>query len=190
MVCIIDNYDSFTYNIVQYLYEIGIEPTVFRHDEITTGSLRKLPISHIILSPGPGKPENTGVSGDVVREFCGLVPILGICMGHELIAKVFGGKIGYAGEIMHGKVSQIYHNGEGIFRNIPQGFKATRYHSLVVENPLPDDFEVTAWTIGADGTMDEIMAIKHKNSPIEGVQFHPEAILTEYGHELLINFFY
>ncbi len=188
MVCIIDNYDSFTYNIVHQLYEIGISPTVFKNDKITTDRLRDLPVSHIILSPGPGKPENTGVSGAVVREFCGSVPILGICMGHEVIASVFGAKIGYAGKVMHGKVSEIYHNETGIFRNIPRGFRATRYHSLIVENNLPEHFEVTAWTIGADGKVDEIMAIKHKKYPIQGVQFHPEAILTEYGHELLQNF--
>ncbi|MGD9489734.1 MAG: aminodeoxychorismate/anthranilate synthase component II [Calditrichaceae bacterium] len=188
MVCIIDNYDSFTYNIVQYLYEIGISPTVFKNDKITTDRLKDLPVSHIILSPGPGKPENTGVSGAVVRDFCGSVPILGICMGHEVIASVFGAKIGYAGKVMHGKVSEIYHNETGIFRNIPRRFRATRYHSLIVENNLPEHFEVTAWTSGADGKMDEIMAIKHKTYPLQGVQFHPEAILTEYGHELFQNF--
>ncbi len=189
MLCLIDNYDSFTYNITQYLAELGEDVRIVKNDETTVSRLRELPIDRFVISPGPCTPNESGISLDVLRHFAGQRPILGICLGHEAIGQVFGGKVVHARSVMHGKVSDIYHDGKGVFQGLPNPFKATRYHSLVVErDSLPDSLEVSAWTRTPDGRLDEIMALRHKQHVIEGVQFHPEAILTEYGHELLKNF--
>ncbi len=182
-VLVIDNYDSFTYNLVQYLGELGAEVTVFRHDEISTDEIAALAPTHILISPGPGDPDDAGISLAVIEKFHRTIPILGVCLGHQCIGQAFGGKIGAAKTLMHGKTSQIRHDGRGVFRDIPQDFTATRYHSLVVAEELPDCLEITART--PDG---EMMGVRHKEFPVEGVQFHPEAILTEHGHKLLQNF--
>ncbi len=182
-VLVIDNYDSFTYNLVQYLGELGADVTVFRHDEISLADIERLAPTHILISPGPGNPDDAGISLAVIEKFHREIPILGVCLGHQCIGQAFGGKIGQAKTLMHGKTSQIRHDGRGVFRDIPQDFTATRYHSLVVEDDLPDCLEITART--PDG---EMMGIRHKEFPVEGVQFHPEAILTEHGHKLLQNF--
>lgn len=185
-VLMIDNYDSFTYNIVQYLYELNVDVLVKRNDEITVKEIKKLDnIEAIIISPGPCSPTEAGISVDVIKAFKGIYPILGVCLGHQSIGYAFGAKIIKAKCLMHGKTSMIYHNQKGLFENIPNPFKAVRYHSLVIDkNSLPEDIEITAWTKEDD----EIMGIQHKSYPIYGIQFHPESILTQYGKKLLRNF--
>lgn len=188
MILMIDNYDSFTYNIVQYLCELGAEVQVYRNDEITTGEIRKLAPEKIVISPGPCTPNEAGISLAVVTEFAGKKPILGICLGHQSIGQAFGGEVVRAEDVMHGKTSMIHHTGKGVFANLPNPFEATRYHSLIVaEGTLPDCLELTAWT-EKDGERHEIMGFRHKELDVEGVQFHPESILTETGHDLLNNF--
>ena len=188
MLLMIDNYDSFTYNIVQYLGELGADVVVHRNDEVSLSQIRSLAPEKIVLSPGPCTPNEAGISMDVVREFGASIPLLGICLGHQSIGQVFGGKVSRAQKVMHGKVSDIHHSGKGVFRNLDQPFSATRYHSLIVEaDSMPDCLEVTAWT-EKEGERDEIMGVRHTSLPIEGVQFHPESILTPVGHELLNNF--
>ena len=189
MILMIDNYDSFTYNVVQYLAKLKADVNVVRNDEISCDEIRQLAPEKIVISPGPCTPNEAGISLQVINEFAGKVPILGICLGHQSIGQAFGGKIIRAGQVMHGKISSIYHNGEGVFKGLPNPYQATRYHSLVVEQAtLPDCLEVTAWTQNADGSIEEIMGLRHRELDIEGVQFHPESILTEYGYELLDNF--
>ena len=189
MLLMIDNYDSFTWNLVQYLGELGQQVQVVRNDALTVDGIRALRPERIVISPGPCTPNEAGVSLDVLRELAGAVPILGVCLGHQAIGQAFGGKVVRARRIMHGKTSPIRHAGEGVFRGLPDPFEATRYHSLVVEKDnVPDCLEVTAWTEHADGRVDEIMGLRHKTLPIEGVQFHPESILTQHGHALLRNF--
>jgi anthranilate synthase component 2 len=188
MILMIDNYDSFTYNIVQYLGELGQEVEVFRNDEISLAQIDAMAPQGIVISPGPCTPNEAGISMDVIRAFAGRLPILGICLGHQSIGQVYGGVVGRAKKVMHGKTSPIYHTGVGVFAGLPNPFTATRYHSLVVEREsLPECLEVTAWT-QIDGVVDEIMGVRHKSLQIEGVQFHPESILTEYGHDLLQSF--
>lgn len=188
MLLMIDNYDSFTYNIVQYLCELGAEVEVHRNDEITIEEIQKLAPQKIVISPGPCTPDEAGISLDVVREFGGTIPLLGICLGHQSIGQAFGGKVIRAEDVMHGKTSMIHHSKKGVFHGLPNPFEATRYHSLVVEKAsLPDCLEVTAWT-ETDGMLQEIMGLRHKDLPIEGVQFHPESIMTPQGHDLLNNF--
>jgi len=189
MILMIDNYDSFTYNLVQYFGELGAEVAVHRNDQITVEQVAALRPSHIILSPGPCTPNEAGICLDLIARLQGQFPILGVCLGHQSIGQAFGGVVKRAREVMHGKVSQIHHSGLGVFRDLPSPYTATRYHSLVVEKDgLPDSLEVTAWTQHADGSRDEIMGMRHRTLPIEGVQFHPESILTEHGHQLLKNF--
>ena len=184
MILMIDNYDSFTYNLVQYLGELGQEVKVFRNDALTVKDIKRLNPAKIVISPGPGRPEDAGISCEVVREFAGKIPILGVCLGHQAIGYVFGGKIVGAKRLMHGKTSKIYHNKKDIFKGIPNPFLATRYHSLLVERKsLPDCFEIIAQT-----REDEIMGLKHKEYPLWGVQFHPESILTKSGKQILDNF--
>jgi len=186
MIAVIDNYDSFTYNLVQYIGELTKEEIrVWRNDEIEVEELADLHPSHIIISPGPGSPEkDSGISNDVLRVLGEQgVPILGVCLGQQCMGHVFGGKVIRAPRLMHGKVSPVTHDGKGVFAGLPSPFTATRYHSLIVDQPLPDDLEATAWT--PEG---ELMGVRHKRLPIHGVQFHPESILTEYGHEMLANF--
>lgn len=188
MLLMIDNYDSFTYNIVQYLCELGAEVEVHRNDEITIEEIRKLAPQKIVISPGPCTPDEAGISLDVVREFGGTIPLLGICLGHQSIGQAFGGTVIRAEDVMHGKTSMIHHGEQGVFHGLPNPFEATRYHSLIVEKAtLPDCLEVTAWT-ETDGVPQEIMGLRHKDLPIEGVQFHPESIMTPQGHDLLNNF--
>jgi len=188
MILMIDNYDSFTYNIVQYLLELGAEVEVRRNDEITIAEIEAMAPEKIVISPGPCTPNEAGISLEAVDHFAGKIPILGICLGHQSIGQSFGGTIGRAGSVMHGKTSAIYHNGEGVFAGLKQPFEATRYHSLVVDKTtLPSTLEVTAWT-EKDGEVDEIMGLRHRELGIEGVQFHPESILTEHGYDLLNNF--
>ncbi len=189
MVLMIDNYDSFTYNLVQYLGELGAEVRVRRNDKITVAEIDDLSPAHIVLSPGPCTPNEAGVCLEVVARFAGRIPILGVCLGHQCIGQAFGGEIVRAREIMHGKTSPIEHTGEGLFHGIECPFVATRYHSLVIDKRSnPDCLEVTAWTAGETGTVDEIMGVRHRSLDVVGVQFHPESILTEHGHELLRNF--
>jgi len=184
MILMIDNYDSFTYNLVQYFGELGQEVAVHRNDEIDLAGVAKLAPTHIVISPGPCTPNEAGISVPLIKEFAGKIPILGVCLGHQSIGQAFGGSIVHAKQLMHGKTSQIYHKDTGVFRGIPSPFTATRYHSLVIEREtLPDCLEITAWTED-----DEIMGVRHKTLAVEGVQFHPESILTEYGHEMLANF--
>jgi len=184
MLVMIDNYDSFTYNLVQYLGELGEEVRTFRNDEISIREIAAMRPDRIMISPGPCTPNEAGISLDVINYFKGKVPILGVCLGHQSIGQAFGGKVIRAKQIMHGKTSKLTHTGEGVFQGLPNPYRVTRYHSLVVEREsLPSCFEVTAWT--SDG---EIMGLRHKELPIEGVQFHPESILTEHGHDLLKNF--
>ena len=188
MILMIDNYDSFTYNVVQYLGELGESVEVYRNDEISLAQIEQLGPERIVVSPGPCTPNEAGISMAVIEAFGGRVPILGICLGHQSIGQVFGGKIVKAGKVMHGKTSPIMHKGEGVFKGLPNGFTATRYHSLVIDKTsLPDCLEVTAWT-EVDGVVDEIMGVRHREMMIEGVQFHPESILTQHGHDLLANF--
>ena len=185
----IDNYDSFTYNLVQYLGELGAEVKTVRNDAITTAEIRVLNPQGIVVSPGPCTPDDAGISLEVVAELGSLFPILGVCLGHQCIGQVFGGEVVRAEKIMHGKTSMIFHRGQGVFAGLPQPFEATRYHSLVLrKDAIPECLEVTAWTEETDGGIEEIMGIKHQSLPIEGVQFHPESILTRCGHDLLQNF--
>ena len=189
MLLMIDNYDSFTYNLVQYLGELGADVAVHRNDQISVEEIEKLNPTRIMISPGPCTPNEAGVSMDVIRQFAGKIPILGVCLGHQSIGQVYGGDIVHAREIMHGKTSLVYHKGEHVFSGLPNPYTATRYHSLVIDkNTLPECLEITAWTEDDNGKLDEIMGVKHKTLNVEGVQFHPESILTEYGHELLKNF--
>ncbi len=189
MLLMIDNYDSFTWNLVQYFGELGQEVTVFRNDQIDLAGIEALAPERIVISPGPGTPDDAGISMDVIRMLAGRVPILGVCLGHQAIGQVYGGHVVHAGVIMHGKTSLIHHHDEGVFRGLPNPFEATRYHSLVVErSSLPDCLEVTAWTVNAAGGIDEIMGLRHRELAVEGVQFHPESILTACGHQLLKNF--
>lgn len=189
MLLMIDNYDSFTYNLVQYLGELKQEVRVVRNDALDVAGIRALKPSHIMISPGPGTPDDAGISLAVLRELSGEIPVFGVCLGHQAIGQAFGGKVIRAKEIMHGKVSPVRHRGQGVFVGLPDPFEATRYHSLVVEQAsLPDCLEVTAWTEHADGSLDEIMGLRHKTLPVEGVQFHPESILTQHGHAMLANF--
>jgi anthranilate synthase component 2 len=189
MLLMIDNYDSFTFNLVQYLGELGQEVKVVRNDALTVADIRALAPSRIMISPGPGTPADSGVSVDILRELAGELPIFGVCLGHQAIGQVFGGKVIRAREIMHGKTSPVRHRGQGVFAGLPDPFEATRYHSLVVEKgSVPDCLEVTAWTEREDGSIDEIMGLRHRTLDIEGVQFHPESILTQHGHDLLRNF--
>lgn len=188
MILMIDNYDSFTYNIVQYLLELSAEVEVRRNDEITIAEIEAMAPEKIVISPGPCTPNEAGISLETVDHFAGKIPILGICLGHQSIGQSFGGTIVRAGSVMHGKTSAIHHNGEGVFAGLKQPFEATRYHSLVVDKAtLPSTLEVTAWT-EKDGEVDEIMGLRHRELSIEGVQFHPESILTEHGYDLLNNF--
>lgn len=188
-ILMIDNYDSFTYNIVQYLQELGATVAVYRNDAITLEEIEALAPQRLMVSPGPCTPNEAGISLAAIRHFAGRVPILGVCLGHQCIGQAFGGRVVRAAEVMHGKTSQIHHGGAGIFRNLPSPYTATRYHSLVLEQQsLPACLEVTAWTQRADGGLDEIMGIRHRMLDIEGVQYHPESILTEHGHALLKNF--
>ncbi len=189
MILMIDNYDSFTYNLVQYLAELGAEVVVKRNDEIGVEAVADLKPDQIVLSPGPCTPDEAGISLQLVRRYREQYPILGVCLGHQSIGQAFGGKVSRAGAVMHGKTSQVHHNGSGVFANLPTPYTATRYHSLIIERDgLPDCFEVTAWTLDDNGAVDEIMGMRHKTLPIQGVQFHPESILTEHGHALLKNF--
>lgn len=189
MLLMIDNYDSFTYNVVQYLGELGAEVEVFRNDAISIAEIEAKQPAQIVLSPGPCTPNEAGISLDVVEAFAGKIPLLGICLGHQSIGQAFGGNIVRAGKVMHGKLSAINHTGEGVFANLAQSFTATRYHSLVIDkNSIPDCLEVTAWTEDDTGAREEIMGIRHKELRVEGVQFHPESILSEHGHQLLRNF--
>jgi len=189
MLIMIDNYDSFTYNLVQYLGELGADVKVFRNDGVTVEELKAMKPERIMISPGPCTPNEAGISMDVIRSFAGEVPIFGVCLGHQSIGQVFGGDIVHAREIMHGKTSLVHHNGKYVFKGLSNPYTATRYHSLVIDKyTIPDCLEITAWTQTEDGQVDEIMGVKHKQLDVEGVQFHPESILTEHGHGLLKNF--
>ncbi len=185
----VDNYDSFTYNLVQYFGELGADVQVVRNDEIPVEAIDEIAPDKIVLSPGPCTPTEAGISIPTLLRFAGKIPILGVCLGHQSIGQAFGGKIIRAKEIMHGKISLVHHNGTGVFTGLPSPFEATRYHSLVIEqSSIPDCLEITAWTETEDGKLDEIMGVKHKTLPVEGVQFHPESILTQHGHDMLRNF--
>lgn len=189
MLLMIDNYDSFTYNLVQYLGELGQDVLVYRNDEIDLAKVAELKPDHIVISPGPCTPNEAGISVPLIKEFAGKIPLLGVCLGHQSIGQAFGGNIVHAKQLMHGKTSLIYHKDAGVFKGLPNPYTATRYHSLVIEKEtLPDCLEITAWTQDANGEFDEIMGVRHKTLAVEGVQFHPESVLTEYGHELLKNF--
>ena len=189
MLLMIDNYDSFTFNIVQYLRELGEDVRVYRNDEINTAEIQQLSPDMIVISPGPCTPNEAGISMEVVQAFEGDIPILGICLGHQSLSQVYGGNIIKAGQVMHGKTSLIHHTGQNVFAGLTNPFTATRYHSLVVEKEsLPDCLEVIAWTENDDGELEEIMAVRHRQFAITGVQFHPESILTQHGHDLLNNF--
>jgi anthranilate synthase component 2 len=193
MILMIDNYDSFTYNLVQYFGELGAEVEVHRNDQISVAEVAAKKPSHIVLSPGPCTPNEAGICLDLIQtlgiEGEGRFPILGVCLGHQSIGQAFGGKVIRARQVMHGKTSAIFHNGQSVFANLPSPLTATRYHSLIVDRAgLPKVFDITAWTQHADGSMDEIMGLQHRELPIEGVQFHPESILTEHGHAMLKNF--
>ena len=189
MLLMIDNYDSFTFNLVQYFGELGARVEVYRNDHISIEDIERLQPKHIVISPGPCTPDEAGISMDVIRRFQGDIPILGVCLGHQSIGQVYGGRIIRARQVMHGKVSPVYHKDSGVFKDLNNPVTTTRYHSLVIDrNTLPDCLEVTAWTRLEDGSNDEIMGVRHKELPIEGVQFHPESIMTERGHDLLANF--
>jgi len=189
MLLMIDNYDSFTYNLVQYLGELGAEVRVARNDALDLEAIERLAPSHIVISPGPGTPDDAGISLAVIERFKERVPLLGVCLGHQCIGQAFGGRIVHAASIMHGKVSAIHHAGTGLFSSLPDPFTATRYHSLVIEAAsLPDCLQVSAWTCAGDGSRAEIMGVRHVEHRLCGVQFHPESILTEHGHALLRNF--
>ena len=189
MLLMIDNYDSFTFNLVQYLQVLGAEVQVVRNDAMTVEEIERLAPQRIVISPGPCTPNEAGVSLEVIERLGPTTPILGVCLGHQSIGQAYGGKVVRAGRIMHGKTSPIRHQGQGVFAGLPDGYEATRYHSLVVERAsLPQALEVTAWTENADGSFEEIMGLRHREHPVEGVQFHPESILTGHGHALLKNF--
>jgi anthranilate synthase/aminodeoxychorismate synthase-like glutamine amidotransferase len=183
MLLVIDNYDSFTYNLVQYFGELGQEIAVFRNDQVTIAEIRAMKPDHIVISPGPGRPEDGGISMEVLRELGSTMPIFGVCLGHQCLGQVYGGQVVRAPRLMHGKTSPVYHDGKGLFTDLPSPFKATRYHSLIVQEPLPDCLEVTAFT--KEG---EVMGLRHKEYPTVGVQFHPESILTEHGKRIVQNF--
>ncbi len=189
MLLMIDNYDSFTYNLVQYLGELGETVQVVRNDQITPDQIAELHPERIVLSPGPCTPTEAGISLAAIERFAGEIPLFGVCLGHQSIGQAFGGHIVRAGQVMHGKTSAVYHHGQGVFAGLPNPFTVVRYHSLVIEKTtVPDCLEITAWTQTAQGEIDEIMGVRHKTLPVEGVQFHPESILTEHGHALLRNF--
>ena len=189
MLLMIDNYDSFTYNVVQYLGELGADVQVHRNDEITIEEIEALNPAQLVISPGPCTPNEAGISVAAINHFAGKLPIFGICLGHQSMGQAFGGDIIRAGQVMHGKVSPVYHNNTGVFEGLENPVSVTRYHSLVIDkSTLPECLEVTAWTQNEDGSMDEIMGVRHKELDIEGVQFHPESILTQQGHDLLANF--
>ncbi|GAB5413352.1 MAG: aminodeoxychorismate/anthranilate synthase component II [Congregibacter sp.] len=189
MLVMIDNYDSFTYNVVQYLAELGADVRVFRNDEVSVAQIADLDPACLVVSPGPCTPNEAGISMQAIEYFAGRLPVLGICLGHQSIGQVYGGRVVRAEKVMHGKTSPIFHTGEGVFAGLPSPFTATRYHSLVVEREsLPEVLEITAWTQKPDGTMDEVMGLRHRETGIEGVQFHPESVLSEHGHALLRNF--
>ena len=189
MLLMIDNYDSFTYNLVQYLGELGADVQVVRNDQITVDEIGQLKPEQLVISPGPCTPNEAGISVESISKYKGQLPILGVCLGHQSIGQAFGGKVVHAGSIMHGKTSEIYHNNTDVFAGLTNPFTATRYHSLVIDkNSLPDCLEVTAWTRNEAGEIEEIMGVRHKELPIYGVQFHPESILTTYGHDILQNF--
>jgi anthranilate synthase component 2 len=189
MLLMIDNYDSFTYNLVQYFGELGADVRVYRNDEISVEEIRRLGPDQLVVSPGPCTPAEAGVSVAAIKAFAGELPILGVCLGHQSIGQAFGGNIVHANAVMHGKTSPIFHADTGVFTDLPNPFEATRYHSLVIEGQtLPECLEITAWTRGPDGEVDEIMGVRHRTLPVQGVQFHPESILTEHGHKLLRNF--
>ena len=189
MLLMIDNYDSFTYNLVQYLQSLGAEVKVVRNDAMTVDEIARLAPERIVISPGPCTPNEAGVSLGIIERLGASTPILGVCLGHQSIGQAYGGNVIRAGRIMHGKTSRIRHEGKGVFAGLPDAYEATRYHSLVVErSSLPDALEVTAWTENDDGSFEEIMGLRHREFPVEGVQFHPESILTEHGHALLKNF--
>jgi len=189
MLLLIDNYDSFTFNLAQYLGELGQDVKVLRNDVVDVAGIRALAPERIVISPGPGTPDQAGVALDLIHALAGAIPILGVCLGHQAIGQAFGGKVVRAKEIMHGKTSPIRHRGVGVFAGLPDPFEATRYHSLIVERAsLPESLEITAWTERPDGSFDEIMGLRHKALAVEGVQFHPESILTRSGHDLLRNF--
>ncbi|MGA0446415.1 MAG: anthranilate synthase component II [Pseudohongiellaceae bacterium] len=189
MLLMIDNYDSFTYNVVQFLGELGAEVQVYRNDAITLDEIEAMAPDQIVLSPGPCTPDQAGISLAVVERFAGKTPILGICLGHQSIGQAFGGRIIRAGKVMHGKLSPIHHQATGVFRGLSNPLTATRYHSLVIDKAtLPDSLEITAWTEDENGNLEEIMAVRHKSLAVEGVQFHPESIMSEHGHQLLENF--
>jgi len=189
MLLMIDNYDSFTYNLVQYFGELGQKVNVYRNDEITVDEIENLKPKHVVISPGPCTPNEAGISLELIEKLAGKIPILGVCLGFQAIAQAFGGNIIGAQRIMHGKVSPIHHTGKGVFTGLKNPFNATRYHSLVAEqSTLPDCLEVTAWTNNESGSIEEIMGVRHKTLAIEGVQFHPESILTEHGHQMLNTF--
>nr|MBV6628900.1 aminodeoxychorismate/anthranilate synthase component II [Oceanococcus sp. HetDA_MAG_MS8] len=189
MVLMLDNYDSFTYNLVQYLLELGVEVETWRNDAVTVADIESLQPSHIVISPGPCTPNEAGISLATVERFAGRIPLLGVCLGHQSIGQFFGGEVVRAREVMHGKTSAIEHTAQGVFAGLPSPFTATRYHSLVIaEHSVPDCLEVTAWTLDERGEREEIMGLRHKELAIEGVQFHPESILSEHGHSMLKNF--
>ena len=189
MILMIDNYDSFTYNVVHYLAELGADIKVIRNDEMSVDQAIELKPEKIVISPGPCTPNEAGISVELINRMAGEVPILGICLGHQSIGQAFGGTIVRARQVMHGKVSSVFHHGKGVFAQLPSPYTATRYHSLVVDREtLPDCLAITAWTADESGAIDEIMGVRHKDFAIEGIQFHPESILSEYGHDLLRNF--
>jgi anthranilate synthase component 2 len=185
----IDNYDSFTYNLVQYFGELGAEVKVFRNDQVSVAEIEALSPDHLVISPGPCTPTEAGISVEAIKHFAGKLPILGVCLGHQAIGQAFGGTIVHAKQIMHGKTSMVYHSDTGVFKGLANPFEATRYHSLVIEQAsLPECLEVTAWTQNEDGSRDEIMGVRHREFMIEGVQYHPESILSQHGHDQLANF--
>lgn len=188
-LAVIDNYDSFTYNLVQYLRELGAQVVVFRNDQISIEQLQTNAIQALLLSPGPGNPDSAGITLQALEHFAGKLPIMGVCLGHQSIGQHFGGQVTHAQQIMHGKLSQVHHNGEGVFAGIPSPFTATRYHSLVIApETVPACLQVTAWTIDEVGNVEEVMGVRHKTQLVEGVQFHPESISSEHGHALMLNF--
>lgn len=188
MLLLIDNYDSFTWNLYQYFCELGAQVRVARNDAMTLEEMTALPLSHLVISPGPCTPDQSGISLEAIRHFAGRLPVLGVCLGHQAIAQAYGAQVVRARQVMHGKTSAVQHTGQGVFRNLNNPLTVTRYHSLIVaRDTLPPEFEVTAWSL-RDGVADEIMGFRHRTLPLEGVQFHPESILSEQGHQLLANF--
>lgn len=188
MLLLIDNYDSFTWNLYQYFCELGAQVRVVRNDAMTLEEMTALPLSHLVISPGPCTPDQSGISLEAIRHFAGRLPVLGVCLGHQAIAQAYGAQVVRARQVMHGKTSAVQHTGKGVFRNLNNPLTVTRYHSLIVaRDTLPPEFEVTAWSL-RDGVADEIMGFRHRTLPLEGVQFHPESILSEQGHQLLANF--